>query len=62
MLSRFPVVVLKAGGLKSKLRNAFTYAPHTGGIGHLVNAVPVFYTINGISLTLPTIDDLSARD
>jgi hypothetical protein len=41
-LSRFPVVVLKAGGLRSKLRNGFTYALHTGGIGHLVNAVPVF--------------------
>ena len=42
ILSRFPVVVLKAGGLRSKLRNGFTYALHTGGIGHLVNAVPVF--------------------
>jgi hypothetical protein len=32
----FPVVVLKAGGLRPKLRNAFTYARHTGGAGLLV--------------------------
>ena len=35
----FPCRRIEGGGLRSKLRNGFTYALHTGGIGLLVKVV-----------------------